>query len=294
MLSKSDFDKSSHFKAAHLINVFSYYTAYLDNPNYTYKDPTTSADVKVKINLDSLTWPPKPKFPTMDPKKDPGLRGHYINRYFDYVQNEIINRANGEKLDIIPDGSASAYWKIIDFDTWLDSVGSYAPLDPLDKLPPIKHDPLVAHGPTVAPAKYAYTELEKTIAKEFDRTVAILKAEYGMALNYKAIDAYLRAKYDPADPSAVVGKFKIDVDPVTKKFNCQLWQWADQIAVEKTRSVQVQRINELVYQSLVKHIFENPKDFFTTKISLKAKILTNWPGLRDIRFVPDWVNPLSD
>ena len=125
----SDFNEVSHIAAGKLVNVFTYYTAHLDDRN-----------------LDSLKWPPTPSAAyASNPKADPDLIGHYALNYFEYVKDRIANEApkitGGKSLspNLVPHPS-DPRWQISDFDAWLNSGGRYDALDPLDNKPAFKHE----------------------------------------------------------------------------------------------------------------------------------------------------------
>lgn len=280
---KSDLSTASHDAAGQLMGVYVYYTAHLDNHKFGGKD----------IDLDHLTYPPTPTAGVADKTKDPALHGHLVVRYFEYVKNQIYNKANGMgDLSSIPSPTAVNVWEIKDFDKWALEDGDYTALDPMDEKPAYKHDPEVAHVPD-ASGKIRATELEIAMVKEFDDAVNILREEYPTELNFHAIDAYLRLKAKDAGPDDAVGLFRVQKDLATGNDMSQLWNWSESIGKLPRRSQQVAQIHDLVDKFLIRHIFENPAQFFTKKISIGTKVLKRWPWLQDIPLVPDWINPFN-
>lgn len=280
LLKSSDLSTASHDKARDLLNVFAYYTVHLDNHEYSYEDPN-EADPSLKhktakVDLDNLTFPPKAEFGagTQPIYKDPGLRGHLILNYYEYVKSEMLDRIRGQKLNIIPNGSAGNFWKIMEFEKWAETNGKYAPLDSLDNQPAYTHD-VTEHE------KPGYTELELAIRDEFDRTAAYLSNEYPDILSYPAIQAYLRRKQaETPDDLSRVGLFRIIEDPPnSKNYRSQLWDWGNGLATLTTRGQQMKEIKKIVDRELVRHIFENKDDFFIKAPSFTTMIRQRWPWL---------------
>jgi hypothetical protein len=269
---RSDLAKSPHRKAADLVNVYTYYTAHLDDHEFTYKD-STGAVKKATVRLDAMT---SPKPTGVTPRDtDPGLRGFYITNYLRYVQDKIYNKTkNMDSLDHIPDGTATDHWDILEFDRWVESEGTSTPLDPIDNKLPITHDAATKH------AAGKFTELEKRIAAEFDKAVALLMAECP-DLNYHAVHEYLRKNQTTGTPTTQVGVFRI----VTRNRggvatdNCVLWDWAGPIARAGSRSKQLAQIQKLVDKKLIRHIFERPNKFFIKPPGRMTRIRRRWPWL---------------
>ncbi len=290
----SDLTQAPHKRSAELMKVYAYYTSYLDNHSYTFKSPTGAMETGI-VNLDDPT-PPKAKYPgQVPPHLDPGLRKYYIQNYFKYVQQEIMNKAKGkDSLDTIPDGSAQGFWGIDNFDKWAVERGIAKPLDDLDNYPPYTHNKTL-HAKTKPDGTLdpQYTELEQSIMNEFDKVTTQLMDEFGYSvLNYRAIQKYLRQKGPGVKPSDM-GVFTRYKENATSPLKCTLWDWAESISSLTTRKQQVKAIQALAQERLIRHIIENKKEFFISETSFKTKILRRFPGLADISWIPDAVNPFA-
>jgi hypothetical protein len=269
----SDHSKAPHEKAAALMRVYAYYTAHLDDPANKLDNPNPPTST--------------PGF-TGPPHEDPGLRKFYAINYMEYVQQEIINKAKGKgSLDSIPDGSASGFWGIEPFEKWA-LHGTHIPSDPLDSLKAYEHD-VKDHDKT--PPKH--TELDKAIMNEFDNTVTHLMNDFGYdVLNYRAIQDYLRRKVGPGVSDSEAGIFTI-YRRAAGDIRCTLWDMSSSIGTLSRRREQVKAIQALVQRRLVQHIIENKKTFFLKEVDYKTKILKRFPGLADLKWVPDALNPLA-
>ena len=283
---RSDLTKTPHKKAADLMKVYAYYTAHLDNHEYTYTDPS-GAKKTGTVRLDALPTPPKAKFSGKVPGHlDPGLRGFYIMNYMKYVQRGVYSKAKTMRsLDHIPDGSATGHWKIMEFEDWVEKQGTHAPLDPLDNMSAFEHKPSVSH------AAKKFTKLEKAIKSEFDKAIALLISEYGNNINERAVIAYFYRKPGKGAKPSDFGLF-IPYRQGNKRV-CTLFAWANSVSHYKTRSQQMAHIQKLIDRQLVRIVFENPDRFFIRKPTLKARLLQRWPWLASPKWVPDFINPFA-
>jgi len=306
----SDFDKDTHNKASSLMNVFMFYTAHLDNQEYKAKgyispapkpplSPTIS-DVMYKTPLDTLKNPPTAKYPGLitsgDNKswEDPGLRGHYVLNYLEYVKGEVVAHSNDS--DVVP--SPPAWKNILDFDTWAEQKGTYIPLDVLDKVPAYTHgltEPYPFKKSTSHPKPAPYTDLEKAITAEFDKGISHLIKIFGHGnLNVRALKLHFRRKATKiADMN--VGKFKWVKVPNKKKtleLHCELRKWANDIdsIAPGSRSKQMALIQDLVRDRLIKEVMDPAKrdKFFLKSATMSSWFTSKWPKLKTMP-VTSWI-----
>lgn len=233
----SDFNETSHIAAGKLVNVFTYYTAQLDDRN-----------------LDNLKWPPTPSAAYVgDPKGDPDLKGHYALNYFEYVKDRITNEApkitSGKSLspDLIPH-PADPRWQIMDFEGWLNGRGRYDALDPLDNKPAFKHEQTEHDAGK-------HTELDEQLKKKITAAKELILQKCSGDINVVALEDYL-TKSTGMTTLDEVGLFIIYKDPTTKKPISVLWDDTDNIArvAGDRRSVQIRMMNQRV-DEFVNYVF---------------------------------------
>ena len=291
---KSDLSNASHEAAGQLMGVYVYYTAHLDNHKFEGND----------IDLDHLTYPPTPTPGILDHTKDPALRGHMSVRYFEYVKNQIYNKANAMgDLSSIPSPTAVDVWQIKDFDVWAKEDGDYTALDPMDEKPAYTHDAL--HP---APG-YNHSELDEAMIQEYKDVVATLIMEYPDVFNENAINDYLfrglltsgKNQDGSKIPAKDIGLLVIYWDSSAKKGVCKLWDKTNRIAnsAGAKRSNQVRQMQNETDQFLdfiftAKDSTTGNSRFFKQQPSLKASIVKRWPWLRNPKYFPDAINPFSD
>lgn len=264
-LAGSDINVASHQMAAKLMGVFVYYTSHLDNPN-----------------LDNLKYPPDPK----------DLQGHYSLRYFEYVQNKITDKINGN-LRIVPNGSDSNFWGIQEFDQWVKSEGQSYPLDSLDNKPPFEHN---EKHPGFKP-----TELDKYMAGEYRKAAAFLITNYGNILRHNAVsDALQKDPWETSTTLRPIGEIGLlKTYPIfkngkfTDEYNCKLWDKTNRISqhsaiLGKKRSVQIRLVQEEVAKWLENIFTEKLPNgelkYMTEKPSWIDEV-KRWPGIKHVR---DW------
>ncbi len=234
----SDFNEVSHVAAGKLVNVFTHYTAHLDDRN-----------------LDGLKWPPTPSADYVsNPKADPDLRGHYALNYFEYVKDRIANEApkitGGKSLSptSIPHPS-DPRWQIEDFDSWLNNRGRYDALDPLDNGTAFKHE-LTEHDAG------KHTQLDEELKKKLTTAKELLLRKCSGDINPVALDDYFNKFTDDPDAIEEMGLFVIHDDPTTVKPTSALWEDTDGIArvAGDRRSVQIRMMNQRV-EEFISYVF---------------------------------------
>jgi len=300
----SDLSKSAHLKAAEIMKVYTYYTSHLDGMEYEYENPLTkglplvikppstvpvpaAGPLKAKVDLDHLPTPPIQLWPTMDPKQDPGLRGWYILRYFDYVQTEMLARMRSKGTDVVPDGSATDFWRIMEFDKWLNESGIWKPLDPMDEMKPFEHK---LHSLMTTPPRD--TELDGELRQAYLDTVDLLVKELGpKVVNRGRLMDFLNA--NTGDPNTM-GLFIPYTDSSLNR-TCKLWQQSDDVekmtgVYGKRRRVQINLISEKM-DDFVSLVFEkeDPTDssklfFFDYRPTIINRTwwISRFPSLRRI------------
>jgi hypothetical protein len=281
-----DFAQGAHTSAGKLMQVFTYRTAHLDNEKHKFKLPDPSKPGSfivdhriVYLDPPALVFPATPTAGISDPKEDPGLRGHMVNRYFKYVREKIYTKASqlpSLEAAFIP-APKSGEWGIKDFDEWAETEQSYQPIDTVDNRPAFKHD-LKEH------LANKNTELDKALKAEYDKAVTALTKELGPGvLNTGAIGEYLRG-IDPDNP----GIFATFQD-AAGVWRSTLWDNTARISRDSNgkRSTQVQLMQAEV-QAFTTMIFT--KDEVTKKYPFllqqpsvwekgKLAIIRKWPGL---------------
>lgn len=272
---RSDLSSSSHQAAGDLMGVFAYYTAHLDNHDFE----------GVKKDLDHLTYPATPTPVITDKTKDPALRGHLVIRYFEYVKNQIYNKANAlGNLSNVPPATAVNVWQIKEFDKWVKDDGDYSSLDPMDSVPAYVHDETHPGG--------NHTKLDEAMAKEYQNVVDLLVMEYPDVFNENAINDYLRRKAVNQDGTPVSPE-KIGIlyryQDSTGKTVCKLWDKTNRISKNSNgkRSNQIRQM-QVETDQFINFIF-TAKDpvtgdyrFFAQKPSLTARLIKRWPWLNNI------------
>lgn len=138
----------------------------------------------------------------------------------------------------------------------------------------------IPHNPALHKA-LKYSPLDRAIVKEFDEAAEFLLSEYPGLINFNAVQSYLRTKQvDTPNDLTKVGLFMITEHPTgSKRYSCQLWNWSDSLSFIKSGNLQRAQVKVLVQQHLLRHIFENPDDFFIKKPSLTTSIRQRWPWL---------------
>lgn len=277
--------EASHSAVSDMMGVYAYHTAYLDNPEFTYK--INGVNTKVKIDLDHLTYPPVPTAGITDTKLDPAFEGHYITQYMEYVKDEIYSKASGQNdLSNLPLASATGFWGIKDYKQWKETEGKYEPLNTLDSKALYTHDETLH---IKDPAEF--TELDEALEAELMKAVNLLKREYGDILDYAAIEDYLSNEtyIKGKRPLGLLVPFDVDVNGVPER-KCALWDITKRIASAGAssgkRSTQV-KLMEVEVNKFVRMIFEEPgigrdKRFFTESPSWSTQLVMKWPWLRHI------------
>ena len=220
ILKKSDFSKHSHEVVSKIVGAFTYYTSYLDGEKHTYPAVAAAAPYGAlaagtkSMYLDGLVYPPEASrtvasgsFGAGKDYMDPGLRGHYILNYMEYVKRKIGNKLPQIKdPSIIPSGAARKFWGIMDFDKWCDSSeASYFPLDPLDKKPAFKHD-------KTKHKTGQHTEFDEYTMREYNKAITVLKSQFSDIISGAEIDLYLHRHYDSSPGNPII-------DPATGLFD---------------------------------------------------------------------------
>lgn len=279
-----DANKGAHVSAGKLMEVFAYHTSYLDNQEYEF------ASGKAVVGLDGLSSGPTPTPGISPPKEDPALRPHMVIRYFDYVRVTVAEKAAqlSSLSEINIPAPESTHWGILDFNRWAEEKGTYEGLDPLDKLPPMEHDPAIHQSKTADgdfDSSIGLTELDLYMISEHRKVVDYLLMELGPGiLNMDAIDNYLKGNED-SDSEA--GMFQ--VVEFEGKFEMAAWDKTDRIASTSRgkRSLQVQMVQQeidvfvrTIYEAKLPNgkaqfIREQPGVIDRVKYALKKK----WPTL---------------
>ncbi len=274
-LGGSDLSKIPHNRLNNIKAAFSYYTAYLD-----------------RDSLDDAVYNPKPGVGTA--KYEDLQRIAYLR----YVKERVIKQAATFGVSNIPSPESSR-WDILPFKTW-QSVGNTEPLDPMDNLPALTHNPTHKN----AAGNYEFSELDNELMNRIKDAKTWLLREYKGNLDPVKLDKLLNNKFtdntSKLRKSKSVGYFKkypksldqttdingdgvIDILDLPTNYKqdltCKVWDKTDAIHSlgQGRRSLQEQAIESEVakFIAMVMH----KKSLWKKPPSLNAKIIQKFPSL---------------